>query len=75
MKSRPGQGGGADGGRSQIEREEHIAPDPAPQARCAGCGRIRPDLELKGFLGRLALLCAECILCAILDRACRRARP
>jgi hypothetical protein len=66
----PGKGAG----ESRLERDTSSACAPAPQV-CAACGRSAADLDLRPFLTRLALICAECRLCAILDRTSRRGRP
>jgi hypothetical protein len=74
MNRRPGEGGGAER-QVRIEWDIPSPSAPAPQATCAASGRPAPDLELRPFLRRLALICGECCLCFALDRAARRARP
>jgi hypothetical protein len=86
VKRRPLAKGGAADGLSRSEQQQISPSAPEPQAQlCAAYGRPghppvigapKPnDLTIKPFLGRLALLCRECITCAVLDRAARRSRP
>jgi hypothetical protein len=88
MQGRPGQGGGAEqldqdiNGGPEPRRSARV---PQDDQRCASCGqpgqpptigKPQPnDLTIRPFLGRLALLCRECVEVAMLDRAIRRPRP
>jgi hypothetical protein len=87
MQGRPGQGGGAE----QLDQDINGGPEPLDGLRAsrkttsAACGqpgqpptigKPQPnDLTIRSFLGRLALLCRECVEVAMLDRAIRRPRP
>ena len=85
IKPPPKGVGGGSNSKSTGRTEDRPAAAALQDQLCAACGSPgqppvigapQPtDLTIKPFLGRLALLCRECITVAALERAIRRPRP